>query len=503
MRILTIVLISAVALSLLLVAACTDRGANPKSEYLGDSGRLKADHIFFNEFAVQVKNRFQQAFIQAYTPLVSEWTFGVTYDPQVKMPLLVLLPPQEGDEFYYFNHGLTQVANELIEAGEIDPMIIVTMANDPTFGGFWWAGGQTVDTMPIYWAGGTGNYDALIGGTLIDYVWRSTTARGIDNYDTSQGMTGIGGIGTGAYGAFRAAMKHPGRFGSISAVDGPLDFDGWDGNGGLIPLFRTALESEQLLLGSSNYRDNWDTSGVYHISQLLTGGAMAFSPHDTLVKVTITPTVNGLTPDAPDSIIARIDTISSIPLETDTTWEQRRWKINGDTVSFTVSVDTTIDDGVVPPDTTITVDTVWQVGYTLVDHIVSQSDESFHFHLPFDENGQPYNTPDEPIWSLWLRNNLENIYQNEFASQGYDFSDTRVWFAISQDEDPRNFPEMTAAWANFVKNQTNPEEITRLRYSGTTENPAIADEYLNYLLREMLIFHDRAFKAARATAVGE
>jgi hypothetical protein len=316
-------------------------------------------------------------------------------------------------------------------------------------------------------------------------------------------MTGIGGIGTGAYGAFRAAMKHPGRFGSISAVDGPLDFDGWDGNGGLIPLFRVALDREQRLLGNPDYRNLWDTAGYYHISNLLTGGALAFSPHDTLVKVVIEDRVSGRVPSAPDFLVVDIDTITISPLVTDTTFEQRRWKINGDTVGFIVVPDTAIDSTVVPPDTTITPDTLWEVGYTLVDNVVSQSDYSFHFHLPFDENGQPYNTRLEPIWSLWLRNNLEEIYEREFAGAGYDFSNTRIWIGNSQDPDPRNFAEMTAAWANYVANQTSPDEFTRYRYSGTMENPAVGDEYLNDLLREMLKFHDRAFKAARAQTPGE
>ena len=493
MRILIVLMISAVALSLLLVAACTDRGANPRPDYIGDSGVFIADHSFFEELSVQLRNRFQQFFLKGYAPKVREWNRPPDYTPPEKLPMLVLLPPHEGDDYYYFNHGLTEVANELIESGEIDPMIIWVPGNDPTFGGFWWSGGFSMDS--IYWTGGSGNYDALIGGTMIEWLWNNTANLGIEAWDTSMGGTGIGGIGTGAYGAFRAAMKHPGRFGSISAVDGPLDFDGWDGTGGLLPVFQRILDVEQPeLRGRLNYAREWDTSGVFHLSSLITGGSIAFSPNDTLVQTVITVRPTEKVASAPDRIVESIDTVSSFPFVTDTTFEQRRWKIAGDTIMV---VDTVIDT-LATDDIDTTISTVAKAGHTLVDEVVSASDYNLHFHLPFDENGNPYNTPNEPIWSLWMRNNLQSIYQNEYAAGGNDFSETRVWFGISQNEnDPRNFPEMTASWANFVANQTNPAEITKFRYLGSDENPAINDEYLNYLLREMLIFHDRAFKAAR------
>ena len=112
-------------------------------------------------------------------------------------------------------------------------MHIVTMQNDQVFGGYFYSG----TTMAC------GNYDAFMGPELLAFIKEKFAP----NYLDSPQTVGIGGIGMGGYAAFRTAIRNPGLFGSISAVAGPFDFDGADGNSGLISMFDDALVEQGLL----------------------------------------------------------------------------------------------------------------------------------------------------------------------------------------------------------------------------------------------------------------
>ena len=429
MRTMSKLILTTLLLGLLMVSGCSDRGSNSAPVYNGNSGELILNHVYFWEFMTQIKNEYQQSFSKAWVPNVGVWGNPPNYTPDRQLPLLVLLPPQGGDQNYYFSHGLAQVANELLSEGLIEPMVIVTLSNDRTFGGYWWAGS----------GGGAGNYDTLIGGTMLNWIW-SRALGTTSPFDTSQGMTGIGGIGEGAYGALRAAMKHPGRFGSISAVDGPLDFDGVDGASGLINLFDDCLR-EQGLLGNANYLTEFDSSGQYHLSRLFIGGALAFSPHDTLVYPVVTAQANGYRVDVPDSV---------------------RYKIQG-----TAGLNTAI---------------------------VQVDQDDFDFHLPFDQNGNPISEPDAPIWDLWMRNSLDKMY-HAYHRSGENFNDVDLWFATAIQNDPLGYNKMTQAFIQLLRGYGY--DPTVRFYDGYPGNPAVSDTYLNHLLREMLIFHSNAFKRAQ------
>lgn len=428
MRVMSKAVLNIVLVAVLLMSGCSDRGSNAGPEYVGNSGILDFDHVFYYEFMVQIKNPLQQSFLKAYVPNVGTWGTPPSYVPDRQLPLLLLLPPQGGDENYYFSHGLAQVANELLTEGLIEPMVIVSIANDATFGGFWWAGN----------GGGAGDYDTLIGGTLIDHIWARALGT-TDPFDTSQGMTGIGGIGEGAYGAFRAAMLHPGRFGSISAIDGPLDFDGADGNHGLIPLFEDALVEEGLL-NDPGYAADWDSSGQYPLGRLLIGAALAFSPHDTLVEP-----IAGYEVSLPDSL---------------------RFALSG-------------TDG-------------------LVENVVQLDNYNFDFHLPFDSAGTPLTleneNTEEPIWDMWLKNSPDRMC-HKYHRDGYDFQNVDMWIVASTQNDPYGYNLMTQSFIQLLRGYGYDPQAKF--YSGYPGNPAHGDEYLNYLLREMLIFHSNSFKAAR------
>ena len=433
MQIISRLLAGALVIALVLVSGCTDRGHNPEPEIFGDSGVLTqpTGHVFFGEFLTQIRNKERLGFWTAYAPYVQQWGPPPVYNPPQKLPLLVLLPPHGGDQHYYFNHGLAQIANELLQEGLIEPMIIFSLGNDQVFGGYWWGGDN----------GGSGNYDTLIGGTMIDFIY---TITGQDVFDSTRGMTAIGGIGTGAYGAIRAAIMHQDRFGSVSALDGPLDFDGADGSSGIIDLFDDVL-NEQGTFGQSFYTDSLDTAGSNHLTRFIIGGSLAFSPHDTLVFPVVDSFSTGVTVTVPDSV---------------------RYKIQGT--------------------------------QTLVSSIVNQGDVTYDydFHLPFDENGQPFSAADEPIWDLWLRNNLEQLWADSSAGTG--LAETDFWLGWSRDFDPRGFNTMTQSFESFLRAQGfDPDTLS---YEGYEGNPAVGDEYLSWVLREILIFHSNKFKEAREQA---
>ena len=424
MRKLIILVVVTASLALLFTASCSDRGSNSIPKASANGAIAPWSHVFYQELTVQLKNRFQQFFMNVYIP-------GATFQ-QEPLPVLILLPPQDGDEFYFFNHGLKQLADELIADGTIKPMAIVCLRNDKTFGGYFWAGN----------GGGSGNYDTLIGGTLIDYL--NATSMGL--FLDSPAKRGIGGVGMGSYGAFRAAMLHQGVFSSISVTDGPLDFDGANGNSGLISLFDDAL-AEQGLTGVDGWTSQFDTSGAWHISRLLIGGAMAFSPHDTLV-LPIVDSINNL-PDKPPII--------TLP-EYDSLGQQRRWVITDSS--------------------------------TLITNIVTSSDFNLDFHLPFDSLGQPY----QPIWDLWLRNNLETILADSGTSV---LENVNIWFGVTKDpqEQSRTYGEQTRSWISTLEGiPTISPNVQVYEYSGYDDRPATSDQYVYDLLREMLIFHSNNFE---------
>jgi hypothetical protein len=419
-----------VVLTLVLAAGCTDRGPNVPDRPVSEGGIMEGlDHDFFQELFLQIGRNASRKGprvplqIKMYTP---EGSISPISGGQPKpVPLLVLLPPQDGKVYYFFDHGLKRLADELIAEGAIKPMAIACVENDPIFGGYFFAG----HSAPA------GYYDTLIGSSLLEHL-----------YNWSQGVlndslpVGIGGVGMGAYGAFRAALLHKGVFSSISATDGPLDFDGPNGDGGFVELFDDAL-LEQGLVGDPEWRTKFDSSGAWHLSRLFIGGALAFSPHDTMVDTT------GIHQVTSDSTYR----MNSIP-------DSQRFVID---------------------------DTM-----TLITEIVKTDQFNFDFHLPFDNTGRPYS----PIWNMWLENNLERIVLDN-PSPGSQLRDVRIWIGSSSEFEFGNYRQQTLSWINWLRNSAlGSHQIEVKEYSGYPGNPATYDQYLYDLMRDILIFHSKAFE---------
>lgn len=327
-----------------IFSGCSDRGTNiPASTQVDPWGLTDKNFVFAPpdnvespQLIFQIQNPFGLLQTAIYVPKSAYPPPDGVSQP---VPLLILLAPQDGDEFFYFEHGLMELADEMIATGEIEPMTICCISNDHVFGGYFYG-----NSFPA------GFYDEVIG-SLDDYRLLDRLYNDLQFPASMQtaDKRGIGGIGQGAYGAFRACIKHPGVFSSLSVADGPLDFDGSDGNSGLINLMDDALLEQGLLSGNIK---QFDTSSAWPISRMFIGGALAFSPHDTAIDYTLTFTSYGYS------------------------------------VTF-LGRDTIADEA------------------TLVDSIIKDDNFNFDFHLPFDNTGAKY----DQIWNLWMQNNLEDMYE--------------------------------------------------------------------------------------------
>ncbi|UCC44016.1 MAG: hypothetical protein JSU65_13030 [Candidatus Zixiibacteriota bacterium] len=444
---------------LLGLIGCDDRSsglptAASYNPYWGDWPL--GDHSYDRDLALQLGNP-------------DEMWLGATYIPEAAMPptsqtvpVLILLPPQDGDKFYYHRAGLLELAQELIATGEIEPMVIHCPANARAFGGMFYGNSLLA-----------GMADSIISRDMLQWIYGIIPS----SIETLKSKRGIGGVGMGAYGAFRAALKNTDAdgsvFGSISVTDGPLDFDGASGSGGLIPLFPQALAEQPTLarysvlgpesvdtvyLGNDTVIDTvWAPTDTFNLrafdsgdvfttlplSRLFIGGSVAFSPHDTQVDWEwfywlYSPRTGIYSRGGPDSIITDSSTMVD--------------SLVGSSVDFQA----------------LTLRTLWA------------------YHLPFDSVGNVSNV----IWPLWMRNNLDSLYWQAGANP---FRETNIWIANNADT-KWNYGAMTKSWIDFLKGSLGEDGITVHEYSGIEGSPVTEDEQLYDLLREMLIFHSNSFE---------
>ncbi len=414
------------SLTLLLAVACSDRGTNVPDVPIEDQVSKwavdpKLDHVFVNlpeepdslyQLRFQIRNNGAIQELGLYAPEES-WNHGL------RVPLLVLIPPMFESKSFFLDHGLYELIHEMTASGEIQPMTVVCFGSDRLFGGYFWG-----NSYPA------GFYDEIIASPQPDGLvpWLNSTFKFLID---SPSKRGIGGVGMGAYGAYRAILKHPGMYSSISITDGPLDFDGADGNSGLISLFDDALTEQGLAPAEFKL---FDSSSINPVTSMMISGALAFSPNDTLLvldSIEIRSTVN-----SGDSAVAWIDTIYQM---TDST--------------------------------------------TLISDIVTADMGDWDFHLPFDQTLQPY----APIWSLWMNNDLESIHD---AAGGTPLSGVNQWIATTP-EAHLGYYQMTQSWISTLRNNGYSPEVKT--YGGYEGKPASENQYIHDLLREMLIFHSENF----------
>ena len=545
------------ALALTISLACSDRGVNqPPTVVDLPVAPARFDHSFYSEFKFQIANPGEMAQIDAYMP-------GRVFqrDP---LPVVILLPPQGGTEEFYYRHGLAAIADELIANGEIVPMAILTINNLDTFGGFFWAGN----------GGASGNYDGLMGSPLLD--WLRTHSGG--HFKDDPRYRGIGGIGQGAYGAFRATMLHQGEFSSIAVADGPLDFDGADDESGFEDMFAAVLDDQGLLdytvelidridshyvcdslvndtcvdstlflidtVFNPSWTDLFDSSSAYPDARMFIGGALAFSPQDTLIGQFgqergyypyPLPVIDSFMIERQGWILDSTFWLCNTP-EGDncadssmvSDWETDPWHYLYTTWRYGILMYTRIDSSywvcniwngpVLCRDSSeVEVTDDWDFSYfvssqravmdtfittlryqiddtvTLCSEIVDVGEHDFEFCLPFDSTGEPY----DPIWNMWLNNNLETILAD--SGDGC-LADIDIWIATTEDPNvqDKSFGHQTRSWISTLQTHGLLNASDVFEYSGYGDNPATSDQYVYDLLREMLIFHSRNFEAAQA-----
>jgi len=260
--------------AVVVFVACTDKTSdNPTAYYPSQEGLmweypLSSWGIFFS-----LCKDFGYLPMELYSPP------GYDYTTQGRpYPTLYLLTPFRGDELYYFHHGLKEVADRLISEGLIEPMFIVCVNGDSHLGGSFYTNsalqGQyftaiTKDTTYSEYYAETGTSTTGIAQSLINSFEQY--------YPTllEKENRAIGGVGMGGYGAFKISLMTD-YFGSVSAVNAPLDFDG-SGSGGFLALFNEAYTASSL--------DDVDTSLYDPDMSLILSAAAAFSPHYTAFNI--------------------------------------------------------------------------------------------------------------------------------------------------------------------------------------------------------------------------
>jgi hypothetical protein len=426
--------------------------------------------------------------------------------PTQPMPLLILLSPQGGNRYYYFKAGLDVLIRELTASGQIQPMVVFCLANDQTFGGYFYGNSDPA-----------GLYDDIFryekrtdGGVPDDLVevlhWR---------YPATIEQTskrGIGGVGQGSYGALRAAIMNPGVFSSISVTDGPLDFDGTDGFSGLISLFGDALAEQDARYYLNPHIDTVITDADTTVDTTVSIELIIDTTIDTLVvppDTTIDTTVVVVDWSIDTAVIVTDMDLNIVPFDLNRDFDSSRTMpisqmLIGGAYAFSPD-DTVIDYTRTTNNNRIQLSGVTrfkiadsnQVGggdsTTFIGNIVRRGSQSrfidMDFHLPFYPDAGGVAITYDPIWTRWMANNLEDLHE---ADGSNPLTGVNLWFGTNPGAKWQYY-EMTQSFISYLQTPAFAYDIEVYEYSSYNADPVIEDEYLFDILREMLIFHSNSF----------
>ncbi len=267
----TIGLLFSVLMILSILGGCSDRGVTSVVEKYPSGKIWSVQHLFSEQLGnsmFESISRTPLVRFKVYIPDSSVSGYGQQGQGK-PLPVLYLLSPFKEDEYFYFNHGLEGVADQMIASKQIKPMMIVCVNGSNGFGGSFYgnsaAGGKYAELI----GNKTGNEDLSLPMTLIDYM------DAVFNTKPERSNRAIGGAEMGGYGAVRIAIEYSENFSSVSAISAPLDFAGATGDGGFIPLFRQVVEQLE-----TPYH-KLDTSDAHPLQTILMAAATSFSPHDT------------------------------------------------------------------------------------------------------------------------------------------------------------------------------------------------------------------------------
>jgi S-formylglutathione hydrolase FrmB len=267
-KILTLMVISALTLTLV---NCSDR------ELPLDADQPMGLYYSFGFTSAALSNNVMEDFpvreILVYTPPGYN-----TYDHRTRYPVLYLLHGYGGDHNYYRGlYGLAETMDDLINSGEIEPMIVVTPNAYNNLGGGFYT--NSPDTL----AGYPGQ---SFGGLYLDFITNEVIDSIDANYKTIplRGFRGVAGHSMGGYGAIKMAMLRNDLFGSASSMSGPLGFYARFGD---VPDYIGMLSLLPVVFAENNFVPG-DTAAYYAIrpgpqktlTNMFFAMAAAFSPHD-------------------------------------------------------------------------------------------------------------------------------------------------------------------------------------------------------------------------------
>ncbi len=249
------VLISVIAV---LVAGCTQR-QNPADSPVSSVGGNSFQVMHFPALEHNPLGDSPARIVSV--AFASDTTLAV---PQPPFPVLYLLHDFGGDVTYFERYNLQGILNEMYRNGEIGRMLVVTVDASNAFNGSYYRNSTS-----------SGNYEDLLQQVinLVEQNYRVYTQAGPK-------ARAISGHGMGGYGALRFAMDHPGLFGSVSSMSGPVSLFGADGNTGVLTWAPKILAENSVTAGNAaSFKDIYPAVGKPFTNNMI-AMASAFSPRN-------------------------------------------------------------------------------------------------------------------------------------------------------------------------------------------------------------------------------
>lgn len=429
----------------LLVGGCTDKTKdNPTRPEAPEQGLsfLNSWSFYSLFFSTEKNPGYMPA--TALVPPGYNWQSG----GGTPYPVLYMLSPFRGDDRYYFEHGLAEVANRLWSEGKIQPMIIVSIDGRSPLGGSFFVNSAA---QGQYFSALTEDEDFLIQHyfnrnafpapevNIVKLLKSHALVNRLDDWYLTipnPGARAISGVGMGGYGAFATVLK-TGMFGSVSAVNAPLDFDGVDGTGGfkrLIP---------EVFPGSFAA---FDTSATNVARSLVVSAAAAFSPYYTSFTV--------------DSVY-------------DDQFGAQTFAFKpGDSLVYTYldSLDNPVADR----------------STVLPQHMLQ---------MPIDSLGNMSSPAAQFVWDTWMKQNIESLYNADSAGQASHFLAMPKLLIESENAD-FYYTDQMEGFIQFL-GSINDTNHTVIDFKGNSLLTGTADHFLYDLLEDILIFHSEHFQVSK------
>jgi pimeloyl-ACP methyl ester carboxylesterase len=213
--------------------------------------------------------------ILVYTPP------GYDAGDSIDYPVLYLLHGYGGSHTYFKGlYDLGDVMDELINSGQIEPMIVATPNATNNLGGSFYTNSDTIADGRSF----AGHMQDFITNEVVHIV------DSVFNTIPDRAHRGIAGHSMGGYGALKLAMLRNDMFGSAASMSAPLAF--W-GSNPVSPDFDGILEFLPVMFGENGFNPldtviAGDTAAFYRITpgpgkritNMMFAMGAAFSPHD-------------------------------------------------------------------------------------------------------------------------------------------------------------------------------------------------------------------------------